>query len=186
MTTTKWKDWGSFELKTQHLVVSDPAYMPGTWCMGVLEPCKKGTWVVALQYGDFSEDIDGKHHEDWRNMCIRVRHTDYEFDDFPPFDDAEKELDMKIGIDSGRCGFFDGAFYRNQETVPEQYHDGKYGEDRWSNLCLDGIMNEERGTVLPFGVISESGFGDGRAGLYFGRNDQGLIVSAELVFIDED
>lgn len=39
---------------------------------------------------------------------------------------------------------------------------------------------------LNRGVVSETGFGDGSYSLYVGKNNEGKIVSASIIFIADD
>ena len=76
-----------------------------------------------------------------------------------------------VGVDSGQAGFFDDARYDDIPTT------------RYEEICrltddLAGCFNE--------GVVSSSGFGDGLYVLKTMRDGAGLVIAAEITFIEDE
>lgn len=152
-------DLGAFEVSTGKLVVSDPCYERGTWCAGVLENVKKGTWKADVLYSD-----EGKfgtrvkrlraRHDDVRKIrWLRKRHA--------PFD---------VGIDSGQAGFFDDDHF-----FPES--------DEWYGKACHATDWPALASVIDGGAVSQSGHGDGCYDCYYYTDDNDEVVAAELWFI---
>jgi hypothetical protein len=104
----------------------------------------------------------------------------------------ENELPFVGGVDSGQFGFFDKDFYRNDESAKdlEKYnfspdYDREEG-DQWYRACANLTLDSEQWGVLPNGVVSSSGFGDGSYGVFGEKNAEGEYVAFSVVFIWED
>lgn len=83
------------------VMVSDPCYSVGTWCQGVLENVKSGTWNCA--YG-FDEDEE-------RVFYIHLSHnflSEREIEDAMVDSEA---ADFEVGVDSGTAGVYDYDYY---------------------------------------------------------------------------
>ena len=51
---------GTFEVTSDKLVISDPCYHLGTWCMGTLSNVEPGLWTASIgivDTGDFGKRI---------------------------------------------------------------------------------------------------------------------------------
>lgn len=157
---------GEFEVTGGRLVVSDPCYSPGTWCAGVLDKVKNGTWeswVVVSDEGSWGSRVaslnarlKGTHDEPWRRASFTV------------------------GVDAGQVCIVDEKHFRGG--------DGEY-DDRGSfygDAC-DKSMNDLGAGILKsgHGVNSSSGFGDGSYTCYYGSDKDGNITSVRVVFIEE-
>jgi hypothetical protein len=172
----------SFEVISGELVCSDPCYSLDVWCMGVVDNVKKGTWVA---------DVERSDEGDWGNRIamLSVRHIDHNSN--TPLE-LENELPFVGGVDSGQFGFFDKDFYRNDESAKDL---GKYNfspdydreeGDQWYRACANLTLDSEQWGVLPNGVVSSSGFGDGSYGVFGEKNAEGEYVAFSVVFIWED
>jgi hypothetical protein len=62
------------------------------------------------------------------------------------------------------------------------------GNDRdgeeWYHACCELTLGPDSWGVLPNGVVSSSGFGDGSYAVYGLKNDGGEYVAFKVVFID--
>lgn len=147
-----------FQLNTQSLVASDPAYMVGSLGIGVLHPCRRGTWRGS-----------SSRSEGFRR--VTVQHVGYP--DVVPMR-AAKSKGISVCVDTGLFGFFDGHGYRNASVVPPEY-----GPDAWEGVCTRALREP---VCLPFGyVVPVEADHDSVADLFYGTDPQGLIVCAELV-----
>lgn len=95
------------------------------------------------------------------------------------------------GVDSAQMGIFNLEYYRDDSQFP----DDQWPSDEWSDknekfygFCCD-ITIDVYGLaagVIPFGCVSESGFGDGVYEVTAGYNKAGNIVAIGITFIEED
>lgn len=167
---------GNFEIESGKVRVSDPCYDIDTWCATTLENVKKGKWLAQAEMID--EGLWGKRvsilrcfHESLTNGMIN---------------EIEREIiSEKIGVDSGQAGIFDiEHFKKDSDTVgfKKQYKEESIRKDEpWYSMCCDVTLSRNAG-VVPFGVVSSSGFGDGSYVCEVGRKDKDDEIS--LIEID--
>lgn len=170
---------GSFESTTGVFVVSDPCYDLGTWCAGELKNVKNGTWNAIVRKSD---------EGDWGIRCAEiiayhesVGETDLEKLDW-------KLTDIYVGVDSGQAGFFDKDLFKNGDIITKDPKFGLGGTDsgdRWYSACCDITLSEESAGVLPGGVVSSSGYGDGGYECFIVQLGE-EVVAAKIVFIGEE
>ena len=89
----------------EKVVVSDPCYDLETWCNGVLENVKPGTWHTKAE----NINING-----WGERCAALIawHEDVE----EPDEDNFEETGINVGVDSGQAGIYD---YKHFATIKE-------------------------------------------------------------------
>ena len=171
---------GELELKNS-VYVSDPCYMPGTWCQAVVDGLKSGKWIGYM---------NKKTIKSWG---IRVTDLWIVHQDYPNiFPNTILDPAIDIGVDSGAAGIFDYDYYL-------KHHDGKldgkwydrqfdlrYNYDRDGNKILSHYENhiEKKDGVEMDGkcVVSCSGYGDGGYELY-AEKSQGEIIGLRIKFI---
>ena len=102
------------------------------------------------------------------------------------------QVDMDGGVDSGQFGFFDKDFYRNDEAAKDlkKYefspdYDREEG-DSWYRACCDLTLAKESWGVLPNGVVSSSGFGDGSYPVFGEKDENGEWIAFEVIFIGDE
>ena len=140
---------GTFEVTQPELIISDPCYAPGTWCMGIVPNAQPGIWEAEI--GFFHE---GKH--DAAVAYLAAFHQPC-----PPKNQliAREEL-FKVGVDSGQAGVFDKPFYRagaDAGQIPSED-----ALEAWYNSCCNQTLHTDHyAGVIPHGVVSNSGYGDG-------------------------
>ncbi len=167
----------TFEVTSGVMVCSDPCYSIPTWCQGIVENVKKGTWIASVIRSD---------EGDWgdRIAMLQVHHIDNNVEPmvnmFP--------MDFVGGVDSGQFGFFDKDFYRNDESakdLPKYNFSSDFDRedgDAWYRACAEKTLGDESWGVLPNGVVSTSGFGDGSYEI-FGEKDGDEYVGFAVMFI---
>lgn len=170
-----------FEIKSGKIVASDPCYELDTWCMGIIENVKNGTWYA---------DIEDTTLSGWGNRVakLRIEHSE----EMGNGRNIEK-LDFDAGVDSGQFGFFDFDTYRNDKSIKglpkADYISIKKDGDEWYSVCCnktyDSKNSEVKWGTLPNGVVSSSGLGDGSYEVFGQKNRKGEWVAFEVVFIDE-
>ena len=169
----------TFEVTSGVIVCSDPCYTLDTFCQGIVENVKKGTWIAEVIETD--EGNWGK-----RIALLTIRHKDVEEPD------ANVDIMGFIGgVDSGQFGFFDKDFYRNDESAEDlpRYNFGEGFEiesgDSWYRACCHLTLDEKQWGVLPNGVVSSSGFGDGSYPVYGAKNGNEYVYFS-VIFIQAD
>jgi hypothetical protein len=159
---------GTFTVKSGRFIISDPCYNRGTWCSGMLENVMRGEWKAYVLRRDTGS---------WGVRCAEliVCHNEFPFE---KLSFAEK-TEFDIGVDSGQAGIYcDSEFHGGED---------EYGEDGWYDACCQATLNNQRGAgVLPGGVVSASGFGDGSFDAFVERNPDGQVIGAKVVFVTED
>jgi hypothetical protein len=168
---------GSFTIESGKVMVSDPCYDRGTWCQAVIDNVKNGRWngyVVRKPdpYNPFpTEQID---------ICSRIFAVHVGCDNHEDTQSVEctEPINKEIGVDSGQAGIFD----------LNHFHGGadQYGDKGWYDLCCEATAHDVFGADVIFGgMVSSSGYGDGGYECYVARNDQGEVISIELVFVGD-
>ncbi len=166
---------GEFEITNGRMMVSDPCYERGTWCHGILENVKNGTWEAFAHFEDFECSGPGGI----RVKALSAKHKATEI----KWNFKRGTAPFEVGVDSGQAGFFNEALYPQGE--PGEYMDLTtfYGRACAATNWDDG---RQFGTVAE-GVVSSSGFGDGSYTCVYAVDEAGQVVAVEIEFIaDED
>jgi hypothetical protein len=179
-----------FEVTSGKIVLSDPCYKIPTWCQGVVDRVKNGTWVTEANKTD--QDSWGER------VSYLVAFNEQALKENPALKETlvngwGKQLPFDFGVDSGQFGFFDNEHYRNDksaENLPKydfgtDFSRGEEGEEWYTAIC-DITLADEQWGVLPFGVVSSSGFGDGSYSVFAVVNEYDEYVGFMAVFIDEN
>ena len=164
---------GSFEVTSGRLVVSDPCYKPGLWCVGELDRVKTGNWNATVEYSD---------EGDWGIRVARLiaRHEDV--DDLRKLD--RLSATFGVGVDSGQAGFFDAAHFHDPTIILDAPSKTWSENDVWYDSCCEITLSKTQAGILPYGVVSASGYGDGCYDCNYYTDKLGNVVAAEIVFID--
>lgn len=131
---------GSFDTASQTLVVSDPCYMPGTWCQVLVEPIQRGRWLV-----------DALVDEEGHIQKLRAYHSEHQ----PVSFGLSEVLDGQIAVENQVVGIFDAAFYRDVK-VAEPVEDPMFGLEgsEWVDMCIDRSHRKGGAGVIPYGVAA--------------------------------
>jgi len=175
-----------FEITSGKMVISDPCYSLPTWCQGVVERVKNGTWVA-----------DVEKVQSWgERVSILFAINEQALKDNPNLKDelinSQNELPFTFGVDSGQLGFFDHEHYRNDNSatdLPKYDFGGDFdveGGDVWYRAVCDLTLASEQWGVLPFGVVSSSGYGDGSYPVFAVTNEYDEYIGFMAIFIGED
>ena len=170
---------GTFELESGELIVSDPCYHSDSELSslhGRLSHAKNGRWQARVK-----KAVAG----DWGNRCIElIINHETSYADISSWNKTE----ALIGVDSGQTGFFDVQHFGESADVPKGFEAEKDlidPTDLWYSLCCRQTLSELGAGVVPFGVVSSSGLGDGGYELY-SHEVNGKTVAARLVFISNE
>lgn len=169
-----------FEIVSGKVRVTDPCYDTTTWCSTELKKVKNGKWNASTLKSD---------EDDWGIRCaeLQVWHSDYNKHDVVNL--SMKLVDADIGVDSGQAGIFDSKFFKDNKLAKKEYD--KTGakpfmeDDLWYSLSCDQTLAEEQWGIVPYGVVSTSGFGDGSYRAYV-TEKEGEVVAIKIVFIPDN
>ena len=96
-------------------------------------------------------------------------------------------MGFDVGVDSGQAGLFDASHYRDDTVIPNHENlKDKEPSELWYDHCCNITLSPLSAGVLPYGVVSSSGYGDGGYDCFICRNEYGQIIRAEIEFIPED
>ena len=170
-----------FKITSGQIVLSDPCYSidPPNWCMGVVK-AKNGLWDVHVDYdGSRVKSISAWNIEaaqENNSLMSEVFTAGF--------------LSFSFGVDSGQFGYFDRIYYRNDEIItPEIPMDESFelekNGDKFYSVCCEATSN--RGySVLPFGIVSSSGYGNGVYPTRGIMNADGEYIVLATVFIEDE
>ena len=178
---------GSFEMTGSQMVVSDPCYDHDLWCCNAISDCLEGRWDAAVSYrkDEFGVRVAlmTAKHETVRSfsLCGNIRADDQ----YVYYNSNWEVCSFGVGVDSGQAGLFDAAHYRDDhvfDNAPEAEHDF----DRvWYNHCCDCTLGKQQAGVIPFGVVSCSGYGDGCYTALQHKNAAGKVDCIVILFLED-
>lgn len=178
-------DLGTFEVVSGALRISDPCYQKdaGLRITGTIKAAN-GTWQAKSYTRPFDELLGERVYKVER-ICeleafldeLRKVGEPYSHEKLP-----YKQLRSVIGVDSAQAGIFDLSHFQDESLItPDTPTDISHD---WYGMCCHATWGEAG--IVPFGVVSASGFGDGLYTAYVKRNSKGEAVAIKIVFIDED
>jgi hypothetical protein len=177
-----------FEIVSNKIVASDPCYSLPTWCQGVINNVKNGTWNA---YAELTNE--GSWGDRISTLTICHKDHEHELESFIlDLFEEDNELPFTFGVDSGQFGFFDFASYRNDaaaKDLPKYDFGDNYdveAGDEWYRSCVEITLGEKQWGVLPNGVVSTSGFGDGSYDVDGIKDANGEYVMFMVTFIGKD
>lgn len=166
---------GTFEVVSDKLVVSDPCYELGTWCMGMIPNVKPGLWTAGIGIADMGEF--GK----------RIAYLSAFHQGSPALQKLKAcPASFEVGVDSGQAGIFDCGYYQDESVIGDQAP-ADFGSRWYSFCCHQTLDNEYHAGLIPHGVVASSGFGDGSYSCYYYTdwgNDAtswGTIIDFQLI-----
>ena len=178
---------GTFEVTSNKLLVGDPCYdydsddSDGWFDLLSTIEVDNGTWHAYAYEGKST------------NVCKIVIHRDnIQLDDI-----FFSEVKMAcVGVDSGQAGFFDLKNYKDDFLVGNSKIMDFSMTDKgakWYNMCCYiTIKSKICGGIVPYGVVSQSGYGDGYYNVFPGYHkdnfDESLSdkpVALQIIFVDE-
>jgi len=176
-----------FEVTSGKMVISDPCYKIPTWCQGIVERVKNGTWVADV------EKVDS-----WgERVSVLIAMNKQALSENSRIEDTlrnglGKELPFNFGVDSGQLGFFDFEHYQNDNSaidLPKEDFGADYdveSGDSWYRANCNLTLSSEQWGVLPFGVVTSSGYGDGSYRVFGVVNEYDEYVGFIVSFIGDE
>ena len=157
---------GQFNNTSNTFVISDPCYDTDVWCRGELTNVRTGIWKAEV--GTYVAGTWGL-----RVAQLTVIHESFDKDG--EGDLTEHVAPFEVGVDSGQAGIFDAAHYR-----------GGIDEEWYEKCCAATESDELLAGVIPFGVVSRSGFGDGGYDCIYYTDTDDMVCKITIVFICEE
>lgn len=162
METDSFVTLGSFCVPTGKLIVSDPCYGNGVWCMGELQNVSCGRWNALAIYRSFL------------SFGKRVCRLSIKSEKYISFGNLLPEVaPFIVGVDSGIAGFFDSSHFQG-------------GDTKWYDYCRRQTQLPDNAGVITCGVVASAGFGDGEYSCVIYRDRNNLMHMAELIFIADE
>jgi hypothetical protein len=151
---------GNFMVESGEILVCDPCYDDAEH-MHITLPAHNGKWWTSIE-----------RYEDRISRLYAV------------LDKTQLILTPRdvgvAGVDSGQMGIYDKPYFNNQDKV----EGGIANFKDWYLMCCDRTLGDVGAGLIPHGVVSSSGWGDGAYQVradYCGRK----IIYVEIIFIDE-
>jgi hypothetical protein len=169
---------GSFEVVSGKVRITDPCYSPDTWCSGELKNVRKGRWKAQA----FTKEVPGWGNRVWE-LEVFAESGSLDFTVY-------EKLKFEVGVDSGQAGIFDSSHYQDATIVPKDARVAEYiKDDKWYAMCCAASHNENTGLgagVVPYGVNSSSGFGDGSYDAYAKYDPLTKeVIAIKIIFISD-
>ena len=140
------------------VVVSDPCYDRGVWCMAT---------DIAVKPGKYATYIAKKNEKRFgiRVAVVMAVHLDY----VNSIKNEWEPYGVCVGVDSGQCGIFDDTVYPATKESGGEYDD----ENSFYGECCKLTLSDSQGGILKSrnGVVSSSGYGDGSYELLCQRHE---------------
>lgn len=177
-----------FEVVSGKMVLSDPCYELGTWCQGVIDNVKNGTWVGGVEQSE--EGVWGLRNSMLISMNVEALEKNPNLEN--ELMSRKHLLDFDGGVDSGQFGHFDFDNYRKDDNIidePKAFDDNfekRIGDKWYSACCYQTLKTEDDFGAVPFGVVSSSGYGDGSYLTYGVKDENNQWVGFMTIFIDNE
>lgn len=165
---------GKFNQETSKMVISDPCYefdYEAETALNVnyfIPNAKKGKWKCWVL-----TDTNVK-----RNALIAI-HDTVNNDSIMHFDEWPlNPVDSTIDVDSGQAAIYDAKYFADDNQAS--------GNNTWYDINSMATDTKKQASIIPNGVVSSSGYGDGAYDLYVKKSDNNKVVAVKIVFITED
>ena len=183
---------GSFDQTTDSMIISDPCYSfeenSNPFAGGELNnvmPGKYNAYIMAVNKGDWGI----------RNKFLMAVHES--FADRKTFDWISSKF--HVGVDSGQAGIYDAKYFRDDSLCSPELIEYKYmgvvskwiyskeeKGDAWYAINCVKTLDEggPSAGIIPYGVVSSSGFGDGIYHCEYAIDkDTSKIIAVRITFM---
>lgn len=163
-----------FTVGSGKIRISDPCYEKDDLLGGMVIPAKNGTWIAHVDFADMGG---------WGNRVSTLTA------EFTGSTESTRMNSGTIMVDSGQAGIFDLNSYANNKVVKNVkriHHESICEADPWYSICCDRTLSNKQWGVVPNGVVSTSGIGDGCYEVVYFFDNDGLATRVEIKFIGEE
>jgi hypothetical protein len=168
---------GEFQIQTEEVIVGDPCYtLKDEKLIVRLPTIVNGSWAG---YVDKITDENNREvvktlyafHQSHKDVSLDYVNNLYWFDSR-----------FFVGVDSGQVAIFDAEAYQKDELID---YDPKFPDGtKWYRACCDITLSPQQAGILPGGVITRSGYGDGGYKLFYCTSDYGFGNGLKVEFVD--
>lgn len=206
---------GTFDVTSGKLVVSDPCYtapdvLPfvrnGKWTASVVKS-DEGGWGIRIaeliacvrdeklftpcgswEKAPFEVGVDSGQAGIFDNDHFRKDEDErgYKYEYRPTLVTLQKaQLEARLQCRAEEGGSLDdqvdAARFRQ---IAMEKAEPLCPDDLWYSMCCDKTLTRSAG-IVPGGVVSNSGFGDGGYDAYVLKDKDGTVVAVRIIFIEE-
>lgn len=144
------EDAVDFVVTSGKLIISDPCYKRRTWCAGVVERVKNGTWHATIKMTPEGRALIA--------VCQEERYVG-----------KMKKRRFEVGVDSAQVGIFCDSLYPSRKNPNPGFYE----------TCCEADKGHLRaGLVMGRGVVCFTD--DGSYTAFVGRNKEGLAVAVRI------
>jgi hypothetical protein len=155
MIGVNWIDFGSFELPSGRLVISDPCYRKlGSDGLGALVEARPGTWRVSYAATESAPGALQAVHGFVAPEVLRW-----------------VETPAALAVDSAQMGVVDERFY-------------KPDNQRWYDRCCELTCTPPHAGTFPAGAVTATYYGDGDYPLLLARGADDRVLGVRVLFVD--
>jgi hypothetical protein len=96
--------------------------------------------------------------------------------------------DSGVAVDSGQAGFFDPAHADRDDEVVGPLADlgDQIDAQRWYRMCCARTLADPPVGLIPHGVVTAAGYGDGAYSVYVRRDAANAVETVRMDFITEE
>lgn len=157
---------GFFMVESGTILVCDPCYDDAPH-MHITLPARNGKWWTTIE-----------RHGDRISRLYAV------LDNSPVFL-APRNVGF-AGVDSGQMGIYDKAHFNNPKSVEGELTKFEFGEHAdWYLMCCNRTLGEVGAGLIPHGVVSSSGWGDGSYQVQAALCE-GKAIYIDITFIEDE
>lgn len=164
----------SFKVASGKIRISDPCYDRDDAGLGVTIKAKNGKWNAFA------------NHEDLGSWGERISTLTAEHSEPGKFVGCKVDT---ICVDSGQAGIFDYNHFKDDSNVKgvKRIHNKTICDDEpWYSICCDRTLSKTQWGVIPNGVVSSSGLGDGCYEVTSYINEEGVVSKVEILFLTDE
>ncbi|WP_342379540.1 DUF4241 domain-containing protein [Myxococcus stipitatus] len=175
-----WHLLGKFLMVSGQMRVSDPWYEkapPGSvFDLSRVLAVRNGQWQAAVHFTD--EGRNGIRVAELVALHVTTQAKSLKW---------SPEV-LTVSVDSGMAGFCDDQYFRDVNQVPRWYVPQRLGPkpkvgDAWSDYVTEELISEREAKIIPFGVLSHTGEGDGTYDVHVARGADGRIEGVRLIYL---
>jgi len=171
-----WKKLGDVSFPSKRALAIDPSYVPDAK-LGVTIPLDRADWEAWYALDPREEN---------RVAQLAIVRAGARPDGVRG--DAFGGALETVGVDSGQAGFFDPAHAGKDDEAVAPFADLKTKKPlaRWYLMCCARTLGKRPAGLVPFGVVSSSGWGDGGYEVFVRRDAAGAVEVVRIDFIPDE
>lgn len=170
---------GIFIQGTSSMVVGDPSVPNDEAYICTVSNIKPGIWTAAVQEV-LSTNIDQPPRISL--LLAKSARCPYTFQQMVEQLFFWEHYHSSVTTMNGAIGLYDAHYYQDPTSFGVSPLD-KNGEAFWINACLEMTLEYPGAGILPHGVVSSSGDGEGSYDVYLLRDAGGSIIAIAVDFL---